>query len=502
MWLINCRIRTLEEFTDSRGLRYAILSHTWEDGEEVQFDEFQKRGAATKRCWRKIEKTCGLALDDGYEYAWCDMCCIDKTSSAELSEAINSMFRWYAESGICYAHLADYNISCSSAEVASSRWFTRGWTLQELVAPVQIRFYDKSWNFIGTKATLSQQLSIITGIEEAILLVPERQSMEELLSQVPIARRMSWAAKRQTTRVEDIAYCLLGIFGVNLPLLYGEGDRAFVRLQEEIAKNYNDLSMLAWLLPGDETFRHMNSYSGVFAPHPKVFHSSAELDLTKNGIFMPDFTMTNKGIKIETELEYCERQALHVLDINCHQTKPPGEALGIFLKHQGASVFARARPHVFALGPDRKSNAIETRSLSFSKTLSPSVARSLDGVHRGSFFIPNLKYWFTVDARPEDLWNSGQRNFITTGLKDFVGYLEFSYNGKWQGMRQDNKGVEKHVVVLFGYGYGFEPWSRFVLPDQQSVLRAVKLRNRMMVRQRAVAEGRKRILVGITDPGY
>ena len=131
------------------------------------------------------------------------------------------------------------------ANMSQSRWFTRGWTLQELIAPAQVQFYDKSWNSIGMKDNLSQELSLITGIGQEVLLASKGRNLEELLDQVPTARKMSWAANRETTRIEDTAYCLLGIFGVNVPLLYGEGERAFIRLQEEIVKNSNDLSLLA-----------------------------------------------------------------------------------------------------------------------------------------------------------------------------------------------------------------------------------------------------------------
>ncbi|MCJ1239950.1 hypothetical protein MMC14_007949 [Varicellaria rhodocarpa] len=133
----------LEEFVNFKEVKYAILSHTWENGEEVQYNDFQNRGAKEKRGWQKIDKTCQLALDDGCDFVWVDTCCIDKTSSAELSEAINSMFPWYHGSEICYAYLPDYDASDPNANISQSRWFTRGWTLQELIAPAWARFYDK-----------------------------------------------------------------------------------------------------------------------------------------------------------------------------------------------------------------------------------------------------------------------------------------------------------------------------------------------------------------------
>ncbi|KAI0182907.1 heterokaryon incompatibility protein-domain-containing protein [Xylaria flabelliformis] len=306
MWLIDCRKLTLVEVGSPIGFKYVILSHAWEYGEEVQFDEFKNRTAKKKRGWDKIRKLCQLAKGEGYQFAWCDTCCINKTSSAELTEAINSMFPWYAAADICYVYLADYDHSNPDSELRASRWFTRGWTLQELIAPAEVRFYDASWITIGSKATLSKEISDITGIKEYILRALNDQNLEDFLSQVPIAARMSWAARRETTRIEDMAYCLLGIFGVNLPLLYGEGERAFIRLQEEIVKNNNDLSLFAWKLSEWEIADLFDSYCGVFARHPRNFLYSGGIVLVRDVMYNPDFSMSNKGVKIEMDLSYSD----------------------------------------------------------------------------------------------------------------------------------------------------------------------------------------------------
>lgn len=165
-------------------------------------------------------------------------CCIDKTSTAELSEAINSMFRWYRNAAVCYAYLADVE---EISQLADSRWLTRGWTLQELVAPKDLRFYTTDWKYLGSKGDpqLLDSLSRATHIERSVLSTGQFEN-------VTIAKRMSWAAGRETTRVEDSAYCLLGIFDVNMPLLYGEGRKAFRRLQEEILKVSDDHTLFAW----------------------------------------------------------------------------------------------------------------------------------------------------------------------------------------------------------------------------------------------------------------
>ncbi|KAJ3579558.1 hypothetical protein NPX13_g1005 [Xylaria arbuscula] len=206
---------------------------------------------------------CWLASREGYDFAWCDTCCINKASSAELTEAINSMFSWYAVAEMCYVYLADYDGSKPNDEMRASKWYTRGWTLQELIAPTHVRFYDASWAIVGTKATLCKELENITGIDSHILLATKDQDLNDVLSQEPIAKRMSWAATRKSSRVEDTAYCLLGIFGINLPLLYSEGERAFIRLQEEIARTNNDLSLFAWRSAKNAYSTPRDSYSGV-----------------------------------------------------------------------------------------------------------------------------------------------------------------------------------------------------------------------------------------------
>lgn len=174
----------------------------------------------------------------------CSRCCIDKTSSAELSEAINSMFSWYQNAAVCYAYLSDVpkstDVSAAESSFSKSRWFTRGWTLQELIAPCNLVFFSMDWHTLGTKIELSSRISSITGIERKFL-------SGKSLELASAAKIMSWAALRKTSRVEDIAYCLLGLFDINMPLIYGEGKKAFRRLQEEIMTSRSeDHSLFAW----------------------------------------------------------------------------------------------------------------------------------------------------------------------------------------------------------------------------------------------------------------
>ncbi|KAH8884373.1 HET-domain-containing protein, partial [Thozetella sp. PMI_491] len=251
---------------------YAILSHTWE-ANEPPFEIFlpkprwlRRLSLLGKRKYPKVIGACALARSKGYEWVWIDTCCIDKSSSAELSEAINSMFKWYQKARVCYAYLVDIphvpRQSPDSSQVtltdeaasalAGARWFTRGWTLQELIAPSEVEFYDAAWSLVGTKSSLAPTLEEITGIPAGMFSNAWRSLCAGGLAQqslhlASVAQRLSWAAGRETTRAEDMAYCLMGLFDVNLPLLYGEGlAKAFTRLQAEIARNTNDQSLFAW----------------------------------------------------------------------------------------------------------------------------------------------------------------------------------------------------------------------------------------------------------------
>lgn len=206
----------------------------------------------------KIRDACAVARANGYRYIWIDSCCIDKTSSSELSEAINSMYSWYMKAHICYAYLADVPIDSGghweALRFRNSRWFTRGWTLQELIAPRNVVFLSRSWAVIGPKHELADLVGEITGIDvEALLHL-------QPLNAFSIAQRLSWASIRETTREEDMAYSLLGIFNINMPTLYGEGKSAFRRLQEEIMRRIPDQSIFAWSLDP----RHPSSIIPLF----------------------------------------------------------------------------------------------------------------------------------------------------------------------------------------------------------------------------------------------
>jgi hypothetical protein len=179
MRLINTRTLKLEQHYGDGIPAYAILSHTWgtKEGYEVTYQDWQDPSSASqKRGYNKIIRACQEARGDALDYLWIDTCCIDKTSSAELSEAINSMFAWYRDAKTCFAYLADVPSILHSSEHSqfkdqflASRWFTRGWTLQELLAPKQVEFYSHSWSRLGDRNKLSNLISQATQIEETYL---------------------------------------------------------------------------------------------------------------------------------------------------------------------------------------------------------------------------------------------------------------------------------------------------------------------------------------------
>jgi hypothetical protein len=247
MRLLNTHSLELATFIGSIP-HYAILSHRWE-AEELTFEDIAKSPlsdpdspARTKLGFSKVAGTCALAAKDGFDWVWIDSLCIDKASSSELQEAINSMFNWYAEAQLCYAFLSDVPNEDSgwNEDFGKSLWFTRAWTLQELLAPCAVEFYAADWSLIGTRPARYTELSRITGIASAALTKAWSQVKDAFLA----AQKLSWAAHRHASRSEDAAYSLLGLFDVNMPMLYGEGERkAFLRLQKAIYKKDADHSL-------------------------------------------------------------------------------------------------------------------------------------------------------------------------------------------------------------------------------------------------------------------
>lgn len=324
MRLLNTGTLEIEEVFDDAVPPYAILSHTWGQ-DEVTFQDLRKlnsdphennyiaciNGIQSKAGFTKVKKTAEEAKRRGLGYLWIDTCCIDKTSSAELSEAINSMYRWYQESQECYAYLFDVGEKLQDPErvaenFTESRWFTRGWTLQELVAPQVVRFYNGKWDYLGSKdsgtgtKSMALLLSRITGIDRGVL------SGHMVPTDLSVASRMQWVTDRRTTRTEDLAYCLIGIFDVNMPLLYGEGQKAFTRLQEEILRATDDQSLFAWATdPRMVTAQSADDICGLLAPHPRFFkhvRSMNPLPPLMGRESVPS-SFTNQGLRVQLQLK-------------------------------------------------------------------------------------------------------------------------------------------------------------------------------------------------------
>lgn len=449
MRLINVDTFTLEEFLGTAAVPpYAILSHTWDD-EEVTFQEFPHHELRSrKKGLRKLQKLCQLAQQDGLRYAWADTCCIDKTSSSELTEAINSMFRFYLDAHVCYAWLMDLpadnrDIHC---RLDKCRWFTRGWTLQELIAPRVLKFYDETWAFRGTKSTLRQLISQITKISGSILKDPAR------LSQLPVAQKMAWAANRQTTRIEDMAYSLLGIFEVNMPMIYGEGSRAFLRLQEEIAREKNDPSLFAWRAasPGQTHF-------GMFASTPADFGSSGLVHLINDPMFSTEFLISNKGLRIDDADLFPVNDRIFFMDINCvdlppYRTSTAAAAgasssssshgassvrvaldqrhIGILIKSHGGGVYSRVEADRFATPPG--GTPIHSVRIFVPKHIDLTRSLYLESLFSYAFVLrrgvnpPSQAFAFTpLSYIPETEWDTRQHKFPTRGRDDFSAYVHF-----------------------------------------------------------------------------
>jgi hypothetical protein len=354
MRLIDVDTLELRSFTDNDIPEYAILSHTW-GPDEVSYEELVwiNRIKALSRSYEQpstSSSTVSLSSQDeqsslmmasmemllrgnwhsgatsgsmteedflnrpGYskvvntarevqhlklKWVWIDTCCIDKSSSAELQEAINSMYRWYRDAEVCLVYLNDVsrlNMDTNTASefaraaFASCRWARRGWTLQELLAPIDCRFYLQDWRYMGGKFEFLEELSQATGIPISVL------EDRRLVPEVSVAERMSWAAHRETTRLEDIGYCLLGLFDIQMPLLYGEGEKAFIRLQEEILKTTDDYSLFAWSAINSDK----STYRGLLARAPNEFRNCGSFE-RENVLSTFPIGSTPIGLRVQFE---------------------------------------------------------------------------------------------------------------------------------------------------------------------------------------------------------
>lgn len=434
MRLLHTKTLKFQEFPESDTPPYAILSHTWDYGNEVSYQDMSSLYVPSKKGYAKIIETCRLAINHGLEYVWVDTCCIDKTNSGELSEAINSMFRWYQRSQVCFVYLADYKYEGIRNYFPSDcRWLGRGWTLQEMLASSRIHFYDQDWYPLGTKADFATQIERITRIPtHAILgLAPP--------SSYSVAQRMSWAARRATARVEDQAYSLLGLFDINMPLIYGEGIKAFHRLQEEIIKHNGDLSILAW----QPTSSH-GEVCSTLADSPLAFQECHDiLPFSSTGV---DFSISNRGLKITRQLGIVTRSdgdtqgPLTYGFVIGYTQENPYSVVSIPLKKIGYGLYIReSYPPIMKHSPSKWRSMTATRShmlcivqsvpphLRDSHLPTPMTPAALppsgQGSYQGAVHIPTFK---NIQMIP----GSG----LPTGAYDEINQISFRPDGTYNSV--------------------------------------------------------------------
>ncbi|KAI4157659.1 MAG: hypothetical protein LQ342_008106 [Letrouitia transgressa] len=317
---------------------YAILSHRWCEGvensdrtsnslrrdkahavrkrpskraREVTLQDLRRwslghlrRNAALRASLEKIRGCCGRALAEGQRYVWIDSCCIDRTNLFEVSESIRSMFRWYRDAACCFAYLWDVDGGGAGGlrrktegQQEYSEWFSRGWTLQELLAPRRLLFFDSRWNKLGTRRGLAVEVERATGIPAKYVTDFAGHAQE-----ASVAMKMSWMARRSTTKEEDTAYCLFGIMGVSMDVRYGDGRKEFLRFQDKIMREpgLQDESIFAWRRSYPRGYPEASKCSGLLAPWPDSFEQSGSVrlrpekyrsrgpyGLTKDGLRLP-----------------------------------------------------------------------------------------------------------------------------------------------------------------------------------------------------------------------
>ncbi|KAJ6440087.1 HET domain-containingprotein [Purpureocillium lavendulum] len=510
MRLINNATLALESFMGAPP-PYAILSHTWAD-EEVTFEDFadaDPQARTAKRGFGKIAMTCELARGAGLTHSWVDTCCIDKRSSAELTEAINSMFQWYADAAVCFAWLADLapetederlsRLSLAGANqqpdhaaipgLEQCRWFTRGWTLQELIAPRTVQFYDGAWCFRGTKADLGAQLARITSIGQEVLVNPAR------MHRLSVAARMAWAAGRETTRVEDTAYCLLGIFDVNMPMLYGEGHRAFLRLQEAIASQTNDFSLFAWTadaapdgngVANGRAAGKPQTHRGVFASSPAEFRGAASIQLLSSTVYNPEFIITNKGLRMNSTIFAGEDayffglNCAHVDSSSSLSSPSPKQGavsssaaeLGIWIQQHGGAVYSRVRSHEHARKPagetPRPGRIFLSRAITAAQSLDLEGSQDRALVLRRGFndltTVHSPEFPFHANMMmPMEQFDRRRRQFVTQGAGRFSAYGLFAPRHECDVFRDEIVSSGEYFILAFGWRAGEEePWVRIV----------------------------------------
>ncbi|KAF8187134.1 hypothetical protein BJ912DRAFT_1059915 [Pholiota molesta] len=290
----------MDKFSSQKGMpdirataAYAILSHTWlrSAGGEVTYDGWHQGGFdLSDPGYRKLVNFCRVATEDhGLTLGWMDTVCINKESSSELDESIRSMYKWYEKARICIAYLSE---TTAISDMAEDAWFTRGWTLQELLAPNRIKFYAKNWRALRKDVVNDTDDLKITKVIQLATTITSNELISSSLT--PISRKMQWAAKREVTREEDSAYSLMGIFNVNMSIAYGEGaQRAFIRLVKEILSTTKSdvLDLFNWA--GE---RNAN-ISSLIPSRPHAYLQRCALNLQRTTLMEP-LTLTHLGLRV------------------------------------------------------------------------------------------------------------------------------------------------------------------------------------------------------------
>jgi len=327
---LTYELHNAEDEEVTKNPQYAILSHRWSEPKtEITFRTLNPadlRGFTLQTpSAKKIRGACAKARErkPPLAWLWIDTCCIDKSSTVEETRSINSMFEWYRKATVCYTYLND--VVCpprgdqtfkrqqqqgSQPRGQESVWFERGWTLQELLTPQSMEFYDVEWKFMGTRADLADDLQRVTGIDKRYL------TGHSSFREASVATKMSWMAGRVTKEVEDIAYSMLGLFNVNLTPLYGEGCKAFMRLQRAILESSTDESIFAWTVPEQRLTCYRkggqapNTWNwppspcrwGLLAPSPDCFRGSGDVVIILDKIVASlagGYKWTHQGLQFE-----------------------------------------------------------------------------------------------------------------------------------------------------------------------------------------------------------
>lgn len=496
--LLNIQTREFKEFYDlDSAPDYAILSHRWIHAQrngkqralDVSYAEFIA-GTGDQRGYEKIDKACEAVCDLAKQlgldlnWIWIDSCCIEKNNNEEHTESINSMFEWYARSYVCIAYLEDVN---PFEETSPSEWFKRGWTLQELIAPERVLFYNKDWIGCGSRNLYdpgsygkhsfedrSNVIATITRIDVTLLKLTNRKAIKRRLHAIPACQKMSWASDRKTTKDEDVAYCLIGIFDIpHMYLKRGEGRRAFIRLQEEIIRQSNDLTLFAWALSGanddvciddnclayeelvqdaDPTAPFFASTSksdlhGVFACGPCHFRHASTIEPTQLVVYNEELTITSRGVRLNTPLLGSGPFAPFKMPLYCTY-EGTSALLSIELRLLGSSIFARTNcTQLPQLSKDAKVNPNQDDVF-----LANSVHRfqaCAGQMHKHAIRLPSwiLGLYRRTKVSPGYLWSSKYDLLITNGRRFFVGSASYQLDGS-----------NAEVTLLFGLDHLQRPW--------------------------------------------